>query len=263
MTDRDTDASDWIADWIAEQRRIVTEQARAESAARNDASRAFAGPDKRDGQGQTKAATAGPQSDLFNIGALLIGAWTSARLWQTHVADQLADFLRRVPPVGLAREHTEAWRELADAHAECTRLEGKLREELHKVQLDALDLLERRIRERRGDAPIEGFRQLYDLWVECGEQAYGRLAHSESYAKLQAELGNAAMRLKSRLQTVLEHALKQLDLPTRSELNSLHRQMRELRLQFERLTNPAQAKRPAAAGRARKRTGGAAKGRKR
>jgi hypothetical protein len=36
------------------------------------------------------------------------------------------------------------------------------------------------------------------------------------------------------VQTVLEHALRQLDLPTRSEVNSLHRQIRELRLQLER-----------------------------
>ena len=61
------------------------------------------------------------------------------------------------------------------------------------------------------------------------------------------------MRLKSRLQAVLEHALEQLDLPTRSELNSLHKQVRELRLQLERLANPPRAARPAAR-RTRKRT---------
>jgi class III poly(R)-hydroxyalkanoic acid synthase PhaE subunit len=258
MMDRDTDSGAWIADWIAEQRRILAEQSRAAEARQRDGARSFAAGAENEGSSRPADASAAPESDLFNVGSLLMSAWTSARLWQTHFADQFADLLRRIPPVGLVREHTEAWRELAEAHAECTRLEGKLREELTKVQLAALDLLEKRVRERPSEEPIDGFRKLYDLWVECGEQTYAGLAHSEAYSKLQAELGNASMRLKNRLQTVLEHALKHLDLPTRSELNTLHRQVRELRLQLEELTSAPRAKRPA-----RKQARKTPKGRKR
>ena len=156
-------------------------------------------------------------------------------MFQSSMAEHASEFLRRLPPIGLAREQTEAWRELAAAHAECRRMEHELRSVLAKVQLDALDLLERRLLERDPKHPIASFRELYDLWVECGEQVYGKLAHSAAYSKLQAELGNASMRLRSRVQAVLEHGLKQFDLPTRSELNTLHRQVRELRLQVEQL----------------------------
>ena len=74
--------------------------------------------------------------------------------------------------------------------------------------------------------PIGEWRELYDLWVECGEQVFAQVAHSEAYGKLQAELGNAAMRLRAQQQTIFEYALRQFDLPTRSELNTVHRQVR-------------------------------------
>jgi class III poly(R)-hydroxyalkanoic acid synthase PhaE subunit len=98
------------------------------------------------------------------------------------------------------------------------------------VQREALALLEQRIRERAlALQPLAAWRELYTLWVECGEQVYAQTAHSKAYCRLQAELGNAAVRVRARQQAIIEYALKQFDLPTRSELNTVHRQLRELR----------------------------------
>ncbi len=250
MTDRQTHDGDWVAAWISRQRDMLARGAQAQAGdteaaefgerwveagkAFLDGMRRFAG---------VAAPGAAPTLDPFDIGNTMAAVWTQATMFQSHLAEQAADFLQRLPPVGLAREQTEAWRELAAAHAECKRLEHEVRSVLAKVQLDALDLLEQRVRERT--QPLESFRELYDLWVDCGERVYGELAHSHAYSKLQAELGNATMRLRIRVQTVLEQALKQFDLPTRSELNSLHRQVRELTREVERLRS-APARRPAA-----------------
>jgi hypothetical protein len=209
MKDREIQSDDWIGEWIARQR---------ETLARNP---------------QGAAPETQPFADPFNVGSALLGAWASAGLFQSAQAQQTSDLFARLPPIGLAREQTEAWRELAAAQARCQQIENELRAVLLKVQHDALDLLSERVRQRGDADPIDSFRTLYDLWVECGEQVYGKLAHSDSYSKLQAELGNATMRLRARMQTVIEHGLKQFDLPTRSELNSLHRQVRELRGQLE------------------------------
>lgn len=233
--DRD---GDWIAAWIARQRESLAQSAQGaafESEAQDLGRRwAETGQAFFDGLRQfATAGAAGSNFDPFDVGQAMLGAWTSVTMLQSGLAEQASQFLRRLPPVGLAREQTEAWRELAQAHAECKRLEHKLRCELAKVQTEALDLLEKRVREH--PQRIESFRELYDLWVECGEQSYGKLAYSEAYSKLQAELGNASMRLRARVQKVLEHWLRQLDLPTRSELNSVHRQLRDLRLQLDAL----------------------------
>jgi class III poly(R)-hydroxyalkanoic acid synthase PhaE subunit len=134
-----------------------------------------------------------------------------------------------MPPLGLAREQSETWRELMAAQAECQALEQELRGVWTKVQSDALTLLEQMIRERKPAPGINNYRELYDLWVDCGEKVYAQVAHSESYAKLQAQVGNAAIKLRAKQQAVIERGLKYFDLPTRAELNTVHKQMRELR----------------------------------
>ena len=243
MKDQQTQSDDWVSEWIARQREALAQNASSpdQAATANPADmlrrwfeagqRTFA-----EAKSQPGAATGAPFVDPFNIGGGMLGAWASAGLFQSTFAQQTSDVFGRLPPIGLAREQTEAWRELAEAHARCQQIENELRAVLLKVQYDALDLLSERVRQRGESEPLDSFRALYDLWVECGEQVYNKLAHSESYSKLQAELGNATMRLRARMQTVIEQGLKQFDLPTRSELNSLHRQVRELRSQLEQAT---------------------------
>jgi hypothetical protein len=161
------------------------------------------------------------------------GTWAGAASAGEGATQQFADLLSRMPALGLAREQTEAWRELLAAQTEYQQLEQELKTVWSKVQTDALTMLEALIRDRRanqtGGAGIEDYRELYNLWVECGEKVFAQVAHSESYCKLQAQLGNAAIRLRARQQAVFERFLKQYDLPTRSELNTVHKQMRELR----------------------------------
>lgn len=160
-------------------------------------------------------------------------AWVGAAATGDGASRQFADLIARMPTLGLAREQTETWRELMAAQAECQKLEQELRAVWTKVQSDALSMVETMIRERQHTQGINSYRELYDVWVECGETVFARVAHSEAYAKLQAQVGNAVIRLRAKQQAVIERGLKYFDLPTRSELNTVHKQMRELR---ERLT---------------------------
>jgi BMFP domain-containing protein YqiC len=160
------------------------------------------------------------------------GAWAGAASAGEGAAQQFTDLIARLPALGLTREHTESWRELLAAQAESQRLQQELRGVWIKVQTDALSMVERLVRERKqaeSRAAVGDFRELYDLWVECGEKVFSQVAHSEAYCKLQAQVGNSAIRLRAHQQEVMERGLKQLDLPTRSELNTVHKQMRDLR----------------------------------
>ena len=192
---------------------------------------------------QRGVAGAATGESPLKFGEEMLNAWQGTWAGTTSAGEgaskQFADLISRLPGLGLAREQTEAWRELMAAQAEYQQLEQELRTVWAKVQTDALIVLEALIRDRRAKqgadtaAGIEDYRELYNLWVECGEKVFAQVAHSESYCKLQAQLGNAAIRLRARQQAVLERVLKQYDLPTRSELNTVHKQMRELR---ERVT---------------------------
>lgn len=241
MSDTQTPGADWTQTWIEQQREQLRRMA-ADASASTEAAHGvidrwvdlgqawlhglaeFSRSQQPDAQ---SAASARLNEEFLNS---MQGAWARASAVGRETAQRLSEALSRAPPLGLAREQAEAWRELAVAQSECQTLQQALRLELTRMQNDALNLLEQRIRERRqSGAPLAAWRELYDLWVECGEQTYAQLAHSETYSKLQAELGNSMVRLRARQQAILEHALRQLDLPTRSELNSVHRQLRELR----------------------------------
>lgn len=242
MTETQAPGADWIQTWIEQQReqlrRMASDATSASAQSMQDVVHRwvdlghaylhglaeFSRSQQPDAQ---SAASARLNEEFLNS---MQGAWAGANAAGREAAQRLSEALSRMPPLGLLREHTEAWRELAAAQSECQALQQALRLELTRMQNDALSLLEQRIRERRqSGAPIAAWRELYDLWVECGERTYAQLAHSDTYSKLQAELGNAMVRLRARQQTIIEHALKQYDLPTRSELNSMHRQLRELR----------------------------------
>lgn len=154
----------------------------------------------------------------------------AGQLWRTFERAFSSGPFRMPPPLGWAREHDQAYRDLAAAHAQYRKLEAALQARLAAMQTDALSLLERKVRERAdAQQPLATMRELYDLWVECSEQVYAQLAHSEAHCELQANLANAAVELRACQQDILERTLKQFDLPTRSELNTVHRQIRELR----------------------------------
>jgi class III poly(R)-hydroxyalkanoic acid synthase PhaE subunit len=242
MTESQSPHSDWIRTWIEQQREQLH---RTSADAPGEGAREFA----QDLAGRWMAASVAyvrgltefaqsQPGDATSSAARLSeemlnawqGGWAGASSAGREATQRFLEALGRLPALGIAREHVEAWRELAAAQRECQELEQALRLELTRMQNDVLTLLEQRIRER-GEAgkPIAEWRDLYALWVECGEQTYAQLAHGEAYGKLQAQLGNAAVRLRARQQKILEHALRQFDLPTRSELNTMHRQLRELR----------------------------------
>jgi hypothetical protein len=141
------------------------------------------------------------------------------------------------PALGLMREHEQAWRDLAEAQAQYRQLESELLSQLNAVQLEALALLEHRVRERGPSESIKEMRELYDLWVECGEEVYARCVRAEPYCKAQAALANAASELRRRQQVILERALRLFDLPTRSEVNSIHRQLRELKERIDQFSS--------------------------
>ncbi|MDY6944584.1 MAG: poly(R)-hydroxyalkanoic acid synthase subunit PhaE [Pseudomonadota bacterium] len=258
MTESNNGGSDWIQAWIEQQR----EQLRRAGMPGADAPSAGAGTDGLSDQvrdigmrwleagqaylhgwqqfAQRGVAGVAQGEPPLKFGEEMLnawqGTWAGAACAGEGATRQFADLISRLPALGLAREQTEAWRELLAAQAEYQQLEQELRTVWAKVQTDALIALEGLVRERKARqgtataAPgIEDYRELYNLWVECGERVFAQVAHSEAYAKLQAQLGNAAIRLRARQQAMLERALKQYDLPTRSELNTVHRQLRELR----------------------------------
>ena len=145
----------------------------------------------------------------------------------------IMELLAKMPALGLTATYFEPWTQLQAAEDEFRKVESQFREALVDVHLKALDQLELRLKSRQGAPPTE--RELYDLWIDCGEAVFATTARSAEFARLQGSMSNAAVHRVNAQKKVLEQAARMFDLPTRSELNSVHQQLRTVRRELESL----------------------------
>jgi hypothetical protein len=74
------------------------------------------------------------------------------------------------------------------------KVQGQYLDLLRQAARDALDLMEQRLGERAtAGATVESLRELYNLWVECNEETYGRMLRSPEYGALNGCLFNALL----------------------------------------------------------------------
>jgi hypothetical protein len=78
--------------------------------------------------------------------------------------------------------------------------------------------------------------KLYELWVNCAEEAYGATVHKEEFGRLQAELANTFTGLLAEQRQQAETLVRGFGLPTRNEVDTLHAQLQELREQVIQLS---------------------------
>jgi len=71
--------------------------------------------------------------------------------------------------------------------------------------------------------------KLYELWVNCAEEAYAATVHRSDFARLQADLANTSAALLVEQRRYAETLARAFGLPTRSEIDALSAQLRELR----------------------------------
>jgi hypothetical protein len=125
-----------------------------------------------------------------------------------------------VPALGPAREHLEIVQKMSDLGAQFQRTYAEFTAHLAGIPQNAMRGLKN-----------PGAGAAYDEWIESAEAAYATLAHGATFARLLGELCNTLNALKVQRGKLLEYFARQLDLPTRAEVDSLHQQVRALREQ--------------------------------
>jgi hypothetical protein len=83
--------------------------------------------------------------------------------------------------------------------------------------------------------------RLYELWVECAEEAYATTVHKEEFARLQAELANTTAALLAEQRRQAESLVRAFGLPTRNEVDTLYAQVKDLRRQLAELAEMPRA----------------------
>ena len=133
------------------------------------------------------------------------------------------------PAFGATREHQQRWQRMAEA----SRRIDDAQRRLQRLWSDALREAAAAYAARLVPLPTtevsaEALRTLYDTWIDCAEDAYARMAHCEAFCNALAEYVNASSQWRRELQASIEHWAKLLDLPTRSEINTLTQRLKSV-----------------------------------
>jgi len=136
----------------------------------------------------------------------------------------------KAPAFGYAREHQEHYQKMALAFVEFKQASNQYNALMMKSSQRSFEILEDKLAERSEPGrQIDSMRALYDLWVDSAEEAYAEITLSDEFRKVYGDVVNAQMRVRSQMQAEVERIGVDLGMPTRSELNSVHKRLHELR----------------------------------
>lgn len=148
-----------------------------------------------------------------------------------------------LPTFGLAREHAERGQALMRAWVDHQAATTRYRELMLQSASATLDKLQALLADREQPGrQVDSAKALYDLWIDAAEDAFNALALSAEYRQVSGELVNTQMRVRAGLNAEIERLGAQFGLPTRTEVDSMARQIHELKRELRRLgSRPKQA----------------------
>ncbi|MCP5470688.1 MAG: hypothetical protein H7A18_01220 [Sinobacteraceae bacterium] len=187
--------------------------------------------------------------DLLQSWSKLWGAHPGSTDWLQSLAKASGGNAAELPALGLTRERQESLQRIQSLSQQLLQTQAQLAQIWSGIIGDALKALGERVgRKLAAGETIDSSRTLYDLWVESAEEAYARTAFNPTYAKAQAELANTMAKLRIEQRVAIESVAKIYDLPTREELNTVHRRLRDLKAELRRVNAKLDATQRASAG---------------
>ena len=165
-------------------------------------------------------------------------------------------FQNLLPALGHTREYQEIARRMLDLSVRFQQRYAEFMQQSNDIGQSALSAMQKRSA-AGGTAPSSPA-ALYDAWIDSAEQAYAQAAHGEAFTRSLADLCNILSAFKIERGKMLEALARQLDLPSRAEVDSLHRQVRDLTDAVNRAASKPpkpKARKPRGARKPRKRTG--------
>lgn len=138
--------------------------------------------------------------------------------------------LMSAPAVGITRESQEKMQAGIPLVMEFQEAQQAYLKLMSKVAEHALDLLHKRLLELgASDKPLGSLNQLYDVWVDCSEEAYAEVVTGTEYQQVNARLSNALFKVKQHSQQMIDDAMRRMNLPTRADLDAGYRTIQELK----------------------------------
>ena len=191
-------------------------------------------------------ALTGDRSELSDLSRLAWDAWE-------HTGGRLLES----PSLGFGREGQERLLLGFDAWMDYRRAVAEYQGVLSELNAEAMAAVARQLADRAKDGqPVKSLRELSTVWTQAADEVFEAGFRSDRYAASQAAMVKKAIGYRQAERAIVEAALRNTDIATRTELGEafqeVHRQRRELRAlrrevaELRSVVTAAGAKRPAA-----------------
>ena len=152
-----------------------------------------------------------------------------------------------LPSLGVTRQQQELWQRILELTKRYQELQSDLSTQWSAVGREAAQKFGAELSAaQKAGKSVADLKSLYDRWIDNAEKAYSAQAHQESYAKVLSGLTNTLNEIKAKQRELIECWAQQFDLPTRSELNTVHSRVKALQQQLHGLGDKSAAPRRAA-----------------
>ena len=131
---------------------------------------------------------------------------------------------------GFGNEQHAQQQALADAIAKHLEASQRYQALMQRSNAQAIEKMQAKLSKLTAPGQqIESLKVLYDLWVDCAEEAYAEIALSEEFREAYGEMVNTQIRVRQLQQEQTEYLCQQLGIPTRSDVSSLGERLHSLR----------------------------------
>ena len=140
------------------------------------------------------------------------------------------------PQVGPMREHVERWQQALLAQLDQQEANRALSAQLGEILKLALEHFRKRMTARAEPGKqIGSMRELFDEWIEAGEQAWAERASGDAFVAALGQYSNAKMHVRAAQADQINRIAAQLGLPTRAEVDSDHRRIAQMERELRRV----------------------------
>jgi hypothetical protein len=144
--------------------------------------------------------------------------------------------LMHLPAFGYARESQERQQRFALALDEYRAQFDHYNRLMADASRRALEKVEAKLAEHSEPGrQLKSFRALYDLWIDAAEEGYAEVALSSEFRHAYGALVNAQMAVRRHVQQEVERSAAALGMPTRTEIDAVHRKLAEMKRRIAEL----------------------------
>ena len=146
--------------------------------------------------------------------------------------------LLKSPALGQWREHQQQLQNITQLLIEFQEADQVYKLAFAQMGIRSIEALRQRLSNISSDEDkVSTVREFYDLWVDVNEEIYSEFTMTDEYQVIHGDFVNALMALRKETNALTEKLYKAVNLPTRSELNTINKRLQEQRRENIQLRN--------------------------